>query len=139
VADTDHAEGLWGFVRRDDVEAVVVEIAVEAVRDLIGRQGDKVERPRDGVVDVDLLSLPADEEEVAAAAFPDLPPGGGVIAGGDAGEEEIGAADGAGEVRVGAARRRGCRLLRGRKRSPGEAAGGARGSGGGRRERSGWR
>ena len=59
--------------------------------------------PREGVVGGDLLGLAVEEEEASAVAVLDLPPRVGVFLVGQAGEEDVGAADGRGEIRVGAA------------------------------------
>ena len=59
--------------------------------------------PREGVVGGDLLGLAVEEEEASAVAVLDVPPRVGVFVVGQAGEEDVGAAGGGGEVRVRAA------------------------------------
>jgi hypothetical protein len=60
----------------------------------------------EGVVGVDLRVASVAEEKAAVSASHDLPPGPGVVGAGDAGAEHVGAMDGCGEVRVGAAAER---------------------------------
>jgi hypothetical protein len=82
----------------------VGEVAAAAGGDLVGRPGDEVERPRERVVCRGLVGAGVAEEDTAAAAVLDLPPGGRiVVVVGQAGEEGVAAADDGGEVRVGAA------------------------------------
>jgi hypothetical protein len=57
----------------------------------------------EGVVGVDLRVASVAEEKAAVSASHDLPPGPGVVRAGNAGAEHVGAMDGCGEVRVGAA------------------------------------
>ena len=61
---------------------------------------------REGVVSSDLVCSQVDEDDAAAVAGLYVPPGRGIAVLREAGEEEIGAADGGGEVRVGAAAER---------------------------------
>ena len=67
-----------------------------AFGDLVSRHREEIQGPGEGVVGADLLGIPVNEEEAAAAALADVPPGEDVVVAGDAGEEDIDAADGGG-------------------------------------------
>ncbi|PNT65934.1 hypothetical protein BRADI_3g04611v3, partial [Brachypodium distachyon] len=71
--------------------------------ELVGRQRGDVQVPDEGVVDGGLPRVAADQEEVPVAAVGDGPSRGGGVFVGEAGEEEIAAADESGELAVGAA------------------------------------
>lgn len=70
------------------------------VADRLGRRGDPVQHPCERVVGGEQPVLPVVEEEIAVAAVADVPE---ALVVGDAGEEEVGAADDGRVVRVGAA------------------------------------
>jgi hypothetical protein len=64
----------------------------------MGWRGEQIQGPREGVVDGDLLGSIVEEEEAAATAVFDLPPGGSIFVVGYPGEEDIHAADSGSDV-----------------------------------------
>jgi hypothetical protein len=70
---------------------------------VVGRRGEEIQSTSERVVGSDLRVDPVAEEKAAVLARHDLPPGVGVVGAGDTGKEDIGTADGGGEVGVGAA------------------------------------
>jgi hypothetical protein len=87
----------------EDVAFEVGGVAVAVVEELVGRMGDEIQGPCEGIVDGELLRVAVLEEDVAVAAVLNDPPREGVVVVGEAGEEEVGAADDGCEVWVGAA------------------------------------
>ncbi|KAG2620715.1 hypothetical protein PVAP13_3NG205201 [Panicum virgatum] len=137
-----HAERSRGLLGGEDDEIKPDEVATEAVGDLVGRRKD-IQSPGEGVVGGGLPGARVEHEDVAALAHQELPHQGGVLVVGKAREEDVGAADGGSEVRVGAAvdgHEWGRLATVGDEEEPEErGAGGAGGSGGGRSGRSGRR
>jgi hypothetical protein len=82
----------------EDVAPKVVGVAVAVVEELFGRMGDEIQGPCEGIVDGELPRVAVVEEDVAVTAVSNDPPREGVVVVGEAGEEEIGAADDGCEV-----------------------------------------
>jgi len=103
VARGYHAERTGALVGVEQEVIHVAELAAIATGDVIGWRGEQIQGPREGVVDGDLLGATADEEEAAATALFDAPPGEIIFVVGYPGEEDIRAADSGSDVWVGAA------------------------------------
>ena len=96
VADADNAERTVVFSGGEDMK-----LNVHIFTDLGRRIGEEIQGTCEWVVDGYVIGVIADENDVPIVAVPDYPFGGGsFIVDGEASEEEIGTADGRGEVRV---------------------------------------